>query len=71
MAYVDGNPKTKAELKRIVKAGGQPGIFSPGPFPLSPVGTYDTSVEGPHYPKPHSWYARVRVEDGVIVKVIS
>jgi hypothetical protein len=26
-------------------------------------------VEGPHYPKPHSWYASVVVADGRIVSV--
>jgi hypothetical protein len=31
----------------------------------------EETIEGPHYPKPHTWYARVRVEDGVVVKVLS
>ena len=30
----------------------------------------ECSVEGPHYPAPHTWYARVQVQDGVIVKVL-
>jgi hypothetical protein len=25
------------------------------------------AIEGPHYPKPHKWYAAVVVKDGVIV----
>ena len=42
-------------------------IFSPGPFPAPTNGT--AYVEGPHYPEPHKWYAKVEVKDGVIVKV--
>lgn len=26
-------------------------------------------VEGPHYPAPHTWYAEVTVENGIVVKV--
>lgn len=26
-------------------------------------------VEGPHFPKPHTWYAEVTVKDGIVVKV--
>lgn len=28
-------------------------------------------LEGPHYPKPHKWYAKVRVQDGIVVQVLS
>lgn len=28
-------------------------------------------LEGPHFPKPHKWYARVHVTDGVVDRVIS
>lgn len=43
--------------------------FQPGPFGGSePVnGTF--SVEGPHYPQPHKWYARCTAKDGIIIKV--
>ena len=33
-------------------------------------GRHEFSVEGPHYPKPHKWYARVEAVDGIITKVI-
>jgi len=66
--YVSGNPKNKKELKALV-ATGVATIFSPGPFPAPTDG--EASVEGPHYPAPHSWYARVLVKGGVIVKVLS
>ena len=67
--YVDPNFKTKKELKEAVKAGRTVAVFSPGPFPAPRNG--ETSVEGPHYPRPHSWYARVLVADGRVTKVIS
>ena len=40
-----------------------------GMFPVKQDG--EDVIEGPHYPKPHSWYARVRVENGRVVKVLA
>jgi hypothetical protein len=67
MAYAEGNPKTKKALKEMVAAGKKVYIFSPGPFPVPENGT--VCVEGPHYPKPHSWYAECEVKDQIITKV--
>lgn len=69
MAYVTGNPKTKKELRERIAAGRRVEVFSPGPFGCKQDG--EETIEGPHYPEPHRWYARVKVEGGVIVKVIS
>lgn len=38
-----------------------------GMFPVPANGS--DVVEGPHYPKPHRWYAAVIVRDGIVVKV--
>lgn len=68
--YVDPNFKSKKELKEAVKAGKYVSAFQPGGiFPGARDG--EVSVEGPHYPKPHSWYARVLLKDGQVIKVIS
>jgi hypothetical protein len=67
--YVSPNFPSKKALKAAVAAGTSVDAFSPGPFPCPRDG--DISVEGPHYPRPHSWYARVRVADGKVVKVLS
>lgn len=69
MTYVSPNFPTKKALKEAIKAGKTVSVFQPGPFP----GTSDgrLTVEGPHYPKPHSWYAIVQVEQGRVIKVIS
>lgn len=56
-------------LPEVLAAAGVP-CFQPGPFgPDVPDGEH--ACEGPHYPEAHKWYARVRVLDGRIVKVIS
>lgn len=68
MAYVDPNYKTKKQFKEAVKNG-------VAHYPYNPSGMYPTaqdgriSIEGPHYPQPHSWYADCDVVNGVITKV--
>ena len=65
--YVSPNFKTKKALKEALAAGQTVEAFSPGPFPCPRQGR--VSVEGPHYPAPHTWYAVVLVKDGRVVKV--
>jgi hypothetical protein len=67
MAYVDPNFPTKKALKEAVAAGKDVYVFSPGFLPAKSEGT--EFIEGPHYPKPHTWYAQVVVEGGKVVKV--
>jgi hypothetical protein len=67
--YVEPNYRTKKALKDAVAAGEQVRVFSPGPFPANLNGR--ETVEGPHYPEPHKWYAQVQVRDGLVVKVVS
>jgi hypothetical protein len=69
MAYADRNFKTKKALKEAVAAGEKVGIFNPGLGVAPENGT--ASLEGPHFPAAHTWYARVAVVNGVITKVIS
>lgn len=72
--YVDSNViKSKADLRRRVEAGEKFRIFQPGGLFDPPENddhyTGFAYCEGPHYPKPHTWYAKVRLEDGIIVEV--
>lgn len=67
--YVSPNYRTKKALKEAVASGEVVQVFSPGPFPAKQDGR--ESVEGPHYPEPHRWYAQVEVKDGLVVKVVS
>lgn len=66
--YVVGNPKTKKALREMVAAGDAK-LLAVGVFD-NPYATGITYVEGPHYPQPHRWYAKVEVEKGLIVKVV-
>lgn len=69
MAYVTGNPKSKAEVKRRLKAGERLRVFYPGLGSL-PEGGGTVYLEGPHYPKPHRWYAQGKVDaEGFLISV--
>jgi hypothetical protein len=67
MTYVSPNFKTKKELVEAVKAGRPIDVFEPG------LGTVPLDgkvyLEGPHYPKPHKWYATGIMAAGKLVKV--
>lgn len=65
--YVMPNFKTKKALKEAVAAGKRVTVYSPGPFPANRDGR--ETIEGPHYPEPHKWYAQVEVKDGAVVSV--
>ena len=67
--YVSPNFTTKKALKEAINSNQKVQVFSPGPFPPESNGT--EFIEGPHFPKPHTWYAKVRVENGLVTKVIS
>lgn len=67
--YVEPNFRTKKALKEALAAGQSVSIFSPGMFPAPQNG--EATVEGPHYPKPHTWYARVLVCHGKVTQVLS
>lgn len=67
--YTDKNYKTKRELKDAVNAGHRVTYFQPGPFSGNEPRDGVITIEGPHYPEPHRWYARATVKDGVIVSV--
>jgi hypothetical protein len=67
--YTDENFKTKKALKDAVKAGKKVTYFQPGPFRGNEPKDGTIYCEGPHYPKPHRWYAECETKGGVIVKV--
>lgn len=65
--YTDTNFPTKKAFRDAVASGEKVRLFSPGLGTPKRDGT--EYVEGPHYPRPHSWYAQVTVSDGIVVKV--
>ena len=68
MAYVDPNYKTKKAFKLAVLEGKQHRTYNPSGM-FGTVQDGRDVVEGPHYPRPHMWYASVDVKDGVVIRV--
>jgi hypothetical protein len=69
MMYSSVNYKTKKALREAVAAGETVTVFQPGPFGGNEPTNGTVSLEGPHYPAAHTWYARVTLGDGKIVSV--
>lgn len=70
--YAEGNPTTKKQLKEWVASNRQIRVFQLNDmFGFRALDNMEVSIEGPHYPQPHKWYARVRIDaTGLITKVI-
>jgi len=87
MSYVQYDFPTKAALKRAVQALTDPQVtlsqadrvtltrrltITPTAVVPNAEPTDGTAfLEGPHYPKPHTWYAKVQLRNSVVVKVLS
>jgi hypothetical protein len=71
MPYISTNPRTKKALREQVAAGDNVTVFQPGGiFDLTVPANHRVTIEGPHYPQPHRWYAIVEVDDSNPPKVI-
>lgn len=68
--YVSPNFETKKALKEALANGQNVRAYQTGPFGEEDIADGAYSAEGPHYPRPHKWYARVKVEGGEVVKVL-
>lgn len=66
--YASPNFPTKKSLKEAVAAGRRVTVFAPG-LGRQPPSVGKAYVSGPHFPKPHKWYAEVSIEHGEVVKV--
>ena len=67
--YTTINFKTKKALKEAVANGQKITVYQPGPFGGREPRDGEVSLEGPHYPELHRWYADATLKDGIIVKV--
>lgn len=65
--YSTINFPSKKAFKEAVASGKHIELFAPGIGSPKLNGT--EFVEGPHYPRPHTWYAQVEMKDGFVVKV--
>ncbi len=66
--YTTENFKTKKAMREAVKSGKQVSVFQPGGF-FDGKTDGRITLEGPHFPQAHTWYAQAVIADGVIVKV--
>jgi hypothetical protein len=67
--YTDINFKTKKAFKEAFASGKPLSTYQPGGM-FEGTKNGETTIEGPHYPEPHKWYARVQLKDGIITRVI-
>ncbi len=68
MSYVSPNFKTKKALKEaLAKNPGSVEVYQPGLGSVPVNGR--VTLEGPHYPEPHKWYAQGLMENGQLVSV--
>lgn len=65
--YTRTNYKTKKALMEDFMAGKTIYTFQPGPHPAKQNG--NIALEGPHYPKPHRWWAEAVIEDGIVTEL--
>jgi hypothetical protein len=64
--YTVRNYKSKKELLADFNAGKRVEVFYPG---IQGPESGSNSLEGPHYPQPHKWYASCTFENMVLVTV--
>jgi len=65
--YVDPNFKTKKALKEALADDKDVLVFAPGLGTVPMDGEVD--LEGPHYPKPHTWYGTGMMVGGRLSRV--
>ena len=69
--YTIQNFKTKKELKEAVASGRAVKVYQPN-ADITGARVPENGIvylEGPHHPKPHTWYAEATLKDGIVVKV--
>lgn len=67
MSYVNPDYPTKKAFKAAIAAGKKHYTYSHAGI-FEPTQNGSDCIEGPHYPKPHRWYASVKVQDGIVVE---
>jgi hypothetical protein len=66
--YTIKNYKSRKEMVTDFKSGKQIKVYQPGGiFKGKTDGRI--SIEGPHYPQPHKWYASVTIKDSIIIGI--
>jgi hypothetical protein len=69
MSYTTKDFRKKKELKDALSNGEVVTCYNPGLGPDLSNYSGVVYLEGPHYPKSHTWYAQGIMEHGRLVKV--
>ena len=69
MSYTSIDFPNKKSVKTALAAGETVTCYNPGLGPDLSNFTGTVYLEGPHYPKPHKWYAKGQMENGRLVKI--
>ena len=69
MPYTTKNFRTKKEIKLALAAGEKITCYQPGPFGPEVNDNGSISLEGPHYPEPHKWYASGIMKNGFLISI--
>ena len=67
--YTTINFKSKKDLKTAVAEGKKITVFQPNDMFGANTQNGHITLEGPHYPQPHKWYAQAVLENGYIISV--
>jgi hypothetical protein len=67
MTYVRPDFTTKKALREDPRHRASQSSYEPGLGSVPDNGT--VYLEGPHYPKPHRWYAKGTMKNGILIKV--
>jgi len=67
--YTTVDFETKKALKEAIANGEKVTIYQPGPFGGNEPTDGSVALEGPHFPRPHRWYASATIKGGLVVKV--
>jgi len=66
--YCETNYPTKKAFREAFARGDEIRVFQPGGLFKGTI-TGSATIEGPHFPKPHRWYASVEIKDRIVTAI--
>jgi hypothetical protein len=69
MSYTTIDYPSKKAIKKALAEGRTVTCFNPGLGPDLSRYTGTVYLEGPHYPKPHRWYAVGKLKEGRLISI--
>ena len=67
MAYTEKEFLSKKELREALEKGEKIRVYQPGLGLVPENGT--VFLEGPHFPKPHTWYGEGKMVEGFLDEI--